>query len=189
MTKKVLILGAGMVSRPMVRYLFDNTDFHVTMASRTVSKAEKIIDGHPNGTAISLNVKDDAALEKLIIECDLGVSLLPYTYHPKVAELCIKHKKQMVTTSYVSDAMKALDSKAKDSGIIILNESGLDPGIDHMSAMRVIHDVEEKGGKVVSFKSSTERFLLMRQIIIRLVTSFHGHHVVFYLLPKMLQNG
>jgi len=155
MTKKVLILGAGMVSRPMVRYLFDNTDYHVTMASRTVSKAEKIINGHPNGTAISLNVKDEAALEKLIADCDLAVSLLPYTYHPKVAELCIKHKKQMVTTSYVSDAMKALDSKAKDAGIIILNESGLDPGIDHMSAMRVIHDVEEKGGKVISFKSST----------------------------------
>ena len=111
-----------MVSRPMVRYLFDNTDYHVTMASRTVSKAEKIIDGHPNGTAISLNVKDEDALEKLIIECDLAVSLLPYTYHPKVAELCIKHKKQMVTTSYVSDAMKKLDSKAKDAGIIILNE-------------------------------------------------------------------
>ena len=155
MTKKVLILGAGMVSRPMVRYLFDNTNYHVTMASRTVSKAEKIINGHPNGTAISLNVKDEAALEKLIADCDLAVSLLPYTYHPKVAELCIKHKKQMVTTSYVSDAMKALDSKAKDAGIIILNESGLDPGIDHMSAMRVIHDVEEKGGKVISFKSST----------------------------------
>jgi len=155
MTKKVLILGAGMVSRPMVRYLFDNTDYHVTMASRTVIKAEKIINGHSNGTAISLNVKDEAALEKLIIDCDLAVSLLPYIYHPKVAELCIKHKKQMVTTSYVSDAMKALDSKAKDAGIIILNESGLDPGIDHMSAMRVIHDVEEKGGKVTSFKSST----------------------------------
>ena len=155
MTKNVLVLGAGMVSRPMIRYLFDNTAHHVTMASRTVSKAEKIIDGHPNGTAISLNVKDDAALEKLITECDLAVSLLPYIYHPKVAKLCIKHKKQMVTTSYVSDAMKALDSGAKDAGIIILNECGLDPGIDHMSAMRVIHDVEEKGGKVVSFKSST----------------------------------
>jgi len=155
LTKKVLVLGAGMVSRPMIRYFFDKTDYHVTMASRTVSKAEKIIDEHPNGTAISLNVKDDAALEKLIVECNLAVSLLPYIYHPKVAELCIKHRKNMVTTSYVSDAMKALQSKAKDAGVIILNECGLDPGIDHMSAMRVIHDVEEKGGKVISFKSST----------------------------------
>jgi len=155
MTKNVLVLGAGLVSRPLVRYLFDNTDFHVTMASRTVSKAEKIINGHPNGTAISLNVKDEVALEKLVTECDLAVSLLPYTYHPKVAELCIKHKKHMVTTSYVSDAMNALDTQAKDAGILILNECGLDPGIDHISAMRIIHDVEEKGGKVISFRSTT----------------------------------
>ena len=155
MAKKVLILGAGMVSRPMVKYLFDKTDYQITMASRTVSKAEKIIDGNPKGTAIELNVKDDELLEKLVSECDLAVSLLPYVYHPKVAELCIKHKKQMVTTSYVSDAMKALDEKAKDAEILILNECGLDPGIDHMSAMRVIHDIEKKGGGVISFKSST----------------------------------
>lgn len=155
MSKNVLILGAGMVSRPMIRYLFENTDYHVTMASRTVSKAEKIIDGNPKGTAISLNVKDETLLEKLISESDLTVSLLPYTYHVKVANFCIKHKKQMVTTSYVSEEMKALDKVAKDAGILILNECGLDPGIDHMSAMRIIHDVHEKGGKVVSFRSTT----------------------------------
>jgi saccharopine dehydrogenase-like NADP-dependent oxidoreductase len=155
MTKKVLILGAGMISRPMVRYLFDKTDYRVTMASRTVSKAEKIIDGHPNGTAIALDVSDENLLEKLVSESDLTVSLLPYTFHVKVAKLCIKHKKQMVTTSYVSDEMKALDNEAKNAGILILNESGLDPGIDHMSAMRIIHNVAEKGGKIVSFKSST----------------------------------
>ncbi len=155
MTKKVLILGAGMVSRPMVRYLFDKTDYQVTMASRTVSKAEKIIDGHPNGTAIALDVSDENLLEKLVSESDLTVSLLPYAFHVKVAKLCIKHKKQMVTTSYVSDEMKALDDEAKNAGILVLNESGLDPGIDHMSAMRVIHNVAEKGGKIVSFKSST----------------------------------
>jgi saccharopine dehydrogenase-like NADP-dependent oxidoreductase len=155
MSKNVLVLGAGLVSRPMIRYFFDNTDFHVTMASRTVSKAEKIINGHPNGTALSLNVKDDAALEKLVSESDLTVSLLPYTYHVKVAELCIKYKKPMITTSYVSDAMEALDERAKNAGILILNECGLDPGIDHMSAMRIIHDVEEKNGKVVRFRSTT----------------------------------
>jgi saccharopine dehydrogenase-like NADP-dependent oxidoreductase len=139
----------------MIRYFFDKTDFHVTMASRTVSKAEKIINGHPNGTPIPLNVKDEKHLEELISQNDLTVSLLPYKYHTKVAELCIKHRKQMITTSYVSDEMKALDEKAKNAGILILNECGLDPGIDHMSAMRVIHDVEEKGGKVVSFRSTT----------------------------------
>jgi saccharopine dehydrogenase-like NADP-dependent oxidoreductase len=159
MSKNVLILGAGMVSRPMIQYLFENTDYHVTMASRTVSKAEKIIDDNPKGTAISLDVKDEKHLEKLISESDLTVSLLPYTYHVKVANFCIKYKKQMITTSYVSEEMKeemkALDEVAKDAGILILNECGLDPGIDHMSAMRVIHDVHEKGGKVVSFRSTT----------------------------------
>ena len=155
MTNNILVLGAGLISKPLVRYLLEQKDFFVTMASRTVSKAETIINGHPNGTAISLNVKDEAALEKLIIDCDLAVSLLPYMYHPKVAELCIKHKEQMVTTSYISDAMKNLDSKAKEAGIIILNECGLDPGIDHMSAMKIIHKVEKNGGKIISFKSTT----------------------------------
>ncbi|MCK4366286.1 MAG: saccharopine dehydrogenase NADP-binding domain-containing protein, partial [Thermoplasmatales archaeon] len=155
MPYKVLILGAGSVSRPIVRYLLDHPTFSVTMASRTVSKAEKIIDSHPYGTAVELNVNDDALLEKLVSESDLTVSLLPYTYHVKVANLCIKHKKHLVTTSYVSDDMKALDQKAKDAGIIILNECGLDPGIDHMSAMRVIHEVEENKGKVISFRSTT----------------------------------
>ena len=153
--KKILVLGAGMVSKPLVRYLLDQPDFSVTMASRTVSKAEKIINGHPNGEALSLNVKDDVILEKLVSEADLAVSLLPYTYHVKVAELCIKHKKHLVTTSYVSDEMRELDGQAKKAGVLLLNESGLDPGIDHMSAMRVIHDVENNGGKVVSFRSTT----------------------------------
>lgn len=155
MVKNVLVLGAGMVSRPLIRYLLHQPDIKVTMASRTISKAEKIIDNHPDGVSIALNVKDDSQLEKLVSESDLTVSLLPYSYHVKVAKLCIKYKKHMVTTSYVSDEMNALDSDAKNAGIIILNESGLDPGIDHMSAMRVIHDVEEKGGKIISFKSST----------------------------------
>lgn len=155
MAYKVLVLGAGMISKPLVRYLLDHPTFSMTMASRTVSKAEKIIDGHPYGTAIALNVTDDTLLEKLVSESDLTVSLLPYTYHVKVAKLCIKHKKHLVTTSYVSNEMKALDKKAKDAGVILLNECGLDPGIDHMSAMRVIHDVEKNKGKVISFKSTT----------------------------------
>ena len=154
MDKNVLVLGAGMVSRPLVRYFLDN-DFNVVVASRTVSKAEKIIDGHPNGKAISFNVDNEDLLEKLIVDCDVAVSLLPYVYHFKVAKFCIKYRKHLVTTSYVSNDMKELDQPAKDAGVLLLNECGLDPGIDHMSAMRVIHDVEEKGGKIVSFRSTT----------------------------------
>jgi saccharopine dehydrogenase (NADP+, L-glutamate forming) len=153
--KKILVLGAGMVSRPMIQYLLDQPDYHVIMASRTVSKAEQMIGDHPQGEAFSLDVNDDRKVEEFVSKADLVVSLLPYTYHVTVAEMCIKHKKQMVTTSYVSDAMKALDTKARAAGILILNECGLDPGIDHMSAMRIIHDVEKKKGKVVSFRSTT----------------------------------
>jgi saccharopine dehydrogenase-like NADP-dependent oxidoreductase len=153
--KKILVLGAGMVSRPLVRYLLDQSDYFVKMASRTVSKAEKIINSHERGEAETLNVSDEKQLEKLISESDVTVSFLPYTYHVKVAKLCIKHKKHLVTTSYVSDEMKKLDGQAKNARILLLNECGLDPGIDHMSAMRIIHDIETNGGKVISFRSTT----------------------------------
>jgi len=155
MTYNVLVLGAGMISKPLVKYLLDHPTFSVTMASRTVSKAEKIINGHNFGTAVALNVSDDVLLERLVSESDLTVSLLPYIHHVKIAKLCIKHKKHLITTSYVSDDMKALDKKAKDAGIVLLNECGLDPGIDHMSAMRVIHEVQNNNGKVISFRSTT----------------------------------
>jgi len=83
----------------------------------------------------------------------LACCLTPYTYHVKVAKLCLKHAKPLVTTSYVSDAMKALDAKAKEKNLLLLNEIGLDPGIDHMSAMRIIHDVKRRGGEIESFRS------------------------------------
>jgi len=153
--KKILVLGAGMVSRPMITYLLNQPEYQVIMASRTVSKAEDMIHGHPQGKAFALDVNDDTKVEDFVSNADVVVSLLPYTYHVKVAEFCIKHKKHLITTSYVSDAMKALDKKAQQAGILILNECGLDPGIDHMSAMRIIHDIEAHGGKVISFKSTT----------------------------------
>ncbi|MCL7454147.1 MAG: saccharopine dehydrogenase NADP-binding domain-containing protein [Anaerolineae bacterium] len=151
--KKVLVLGAGLVTRPHVRYLLDVPEFEVTVASRTVEKAEELVKGHPRGRAVALNVQDEAALEDLIREADLAVSMLPYVYHPTVAALCVKHGKHMVTTSYVKDAMAALDRPAREAGVILLNEIGVDPGIDHMSAMRLIHGVEAKGGKITSFVS------------------------------------
>jgi len=151
--KNVLVLGAGLVSRPLVRYLLDEPEFHVKVASRTVSKAEKLIQEHPRGNAQALNVKNTEQLRDLIKECDIAISLLPYTYHVKVAEMCIEFKKNMVTTSYISAPMKALDEDARKANVLILNEIGVDPGIDHMSAMRIIHNVENNGGKVVSFRS------------------------------------
>jgi saccharopine dehydrogenase (NADP+, L-glutamate forming)/spermidine synthase len=151
--KKILILGAGLVARPLVKYLLDQPDFRVEVASRTVSKAVKLIEGHPRGVAKELNLKSEAELKKEVAGADLVISMVPYAFHPKVAELCIAYKKHMVTTSYVSDAMKKLDADARKAGIIILNELGLDPGIDHMEAMRVIHEIHDKGGKLVGFIS------------------------------------
>lgn len=152
--KKVLILGAGMVVRPIVHYLLEK-DYLVTVASRTKSKAEGMIDGHKNGIAIGWTVEQEEELDKMVREHDLTVSLLPYAYHVMVAKRCIAHKKNMVTTSYVKPEMKALDQEARDAGIIILNELGVDPGIDHMSAMRIIDNVHNKGGKIEEFYSIT----------------------------------
>ncbi len=151
--KKILILGAGLVAKPLVRYLLDHPDFEVKVASRTVSKAAKLINNHPNGTAKELNLKNEESLREEVADADLVISMVPYSFHPKVAKYCIDFQKQMVTTSYVSEIMKNLDAEAKKAGVIILNEVGLDPGIDHMEAMRIIHEVEEKGGEITSFTS------------------------------------
>lgn len=151
--KKVLVLGAGLVSRPGVQYLLKQKNIQVTVASRTVSKAEELVKGFSNGKAVQVNVENKDELAKLIKEHDIAISLLPWTHHLIVAELCIDHGKHMVTTSYVSPAMKALDEKVRAKKLLFLNEIGVDPGIDHMSAMKIIHEVEAEGGKVLHFYS------------------------------------
>ena len=151
--KKVLVLGAGLVCRPLVRYLLEQCGFQVTVASRTVSKADALVGGHPSGRTVALLTEDLGKLEALVRDHDLAISLLPAPQHPLVAELCVRHKKHMVTTSYISPKMKTFDGPARDAGVTLLNEIGVDPGIDHMSAMRIIHDVEKRGGTVVSFRS------------------------------------
>jgi saccharopine dehydrogenase (NADP+, L-glutamate forming) len=153
--KRVLVLGAGLVAGPLVRYLLNVDGFAVTVASRTVEKAKALIGASPHGVALALNVKDETSLETLISEHDLSISLLPYAYHPKVAALCVKHRKQMVTTSYVKPEMQALDDEARAAGVLLLNEIGVDPGIDHMSAMEVIHRIEQTRGTLISFTSNT----------------------------------
>ncbi|RLB59152.1 MAG: saccharopine dehydrogenase [Deltaproteobacteria bacterium] len=150
--KKVLVLGAGLVSRPLVRYLLDH-GYAVTVASRTVAKAEKLVAGHENGRALALNVDDVEAMRRLVAECDAAVSLLPATRHPEVARACLDLGKHMATTSYVSPAMRALDAEARDKDLLLLNEMGVDPGIDHMSAMKVIHQAEQQGAVLVGFSS------------------------------------
>lgn len=151
--KQILILGAGLVARPLVRYLLEIPEFQVQIASRTASKAENLIAHHPRGIAQPLLVEDAKALEETIKKADLVISLLPWIHHLKVANLCLKLNKHLVTTSYVKPEMQALDSEAKKRGLLFLNEIGVDPGIDHMAAMKIIHGAQEKGGKVESFYS------------------------------------
>lgn len=149
---KAVVFGAGHVAGPHVRYLLES-GFEVTVASRTLWKAEEKVDGFEKGKAVEFDINDGEMLDELIAKHDVAVSLLPYVFHARVAKSCIKNKTHMVTTSYVSEEIKALDGQAKDAGILIMMETGVDPGTDHMSAMRVIHEVENKGGKVTSFES------------------------------------
>jgi saccharopine dehydrogenase-like NADP-dependent oxidoreductase len=153
--KRVLILGAGLVTGPIVHYLLDQ-GYHVTVASRTVARAAALVGHHPNGEALAYDIEADAGnaqLTELVRQADLVVSLVPYTYHVQVARAGIAQRKPVVTTSYVSPAMQALDETAKQAGIIILNEVGVDPGLDHMSAMQIIHRVQAAGGEVKGFMS------------------------------------
>ena len=150
--KKILILGSGMVARPIIQYLL-HRNFKVTVASNTPEHTAKYIDGHPNGVSVTWDASDESSLDNMIENHDLAVSLLPYAFHPMVARHCINHKKDLVTCSYAKPEMRAMDQAAKDAGIILLNEMGLDPGIDHMSAMRVIDSIHGKGGAILKFYS------------------------------------
>ena len=152
--KHVVVFGAGLVAGAHVRYLLE-CGFQVTVASRTVAKAQELVGSYPHGQAVAFDVEKegDKRLGEIVAQHDLAVSLLPYLYHPRVARACIRAGKHMVTTSYVKDEMRALDGEAKKAGVTILNEIGVDPGIDHMTAMKVIHQVQKNGGEITSFTS------------------------------------
>ncbi|KAK0398486.1 hypothetical protein QR680_002615 [Steinernema hermaphroditum] len=152
--KKVLLLGAGMVSDPLAHFYSMQDDVTLTVGTDSPQDGQRLAKLGSNIGSVVLDVnKDPEALEKLIAEHDLCISLLPYTYHAGVAKLCIKNKTNMVTSSYISPELDALDQAAKDAGVTIMNESGLDPGIDHMLAMECFDRVHEHGGKITSFES------------------------------------
>ncbi|PPQ98764.1 hypothetical protein CVT26_014347 [Gymnopilus dilepis] len=151
--KKVLLLGSGFVARPCAEYIVRDPSNKLTIACRTLKSAEALASDLPNTTAVSLDVNNTAALEQAVAAHDLVISLIPYTYHAAVIEAAIKGKTHVVTTSYVSPAMRALDEKARQAGIVVLNEIGLDPGIDHLYAVKTIEEVHEKGGKIKQFFS------------------------------------
>lgn len=151
--KRVVVFGAGLVVRAHVHYLLEH-GFAVTVASRTVRKAEEILAGRPNGTPLAFDITvEPERLETIVADHDVAVSLLPWQFHPQVARACLNTGKHMVTTSYVKDEMQALDAEAREKGIILLNELGVDPGIDHMTAMQVIDRVHAEGGEITTFQS------------------------------------
>ena len=151
--KRVLVLGAGLVSAPLVRYFLDAGDVTLTVADRDPERAAASVAGHPRGRAIALSGDDAPAVARLVADCDLVVSLLPAPLHAGVAKVAIDRRVPMVTTSYVSPEMRALDPAARAAGVLILNEVGLDPGIDHMSAMRAIERLRDEGRPPSSFRS------------------------------------
>lgn len=151
--KKVCLLGAGLVAGPLIEYLLGYDDIELVVADLDLERARNLVKGHPRGRVLQLDLQDRQALTRLLAEGQVVVSMVPYTFHPYVAEICLELNKHLVTASYVSPAMKALDAKAREKGLIFLNELGLDPGIDHMEAMRLIDEAHQAGGRVLSFIS------------------------------------
>ncbi|WP_299834621.1 saccharopine dehydrogenase family protein [uncultured Tenacibaculum sp.] len=154
--RKILIIGAGRSSSSLIKYLLDKStseNLHITIGDISLESAESKINNHPNGTAIALDVFDDKQRIEAVKNADIVISMLPAHLHIEVAKNCLEFEKHMVTASYISNEMKALDEEVKKKGLIFMNEIGLDPGIDHMSAIQVIHKIREKDAKMLLFES------------------------------------
>jgi saccharopine dehydrogenase-like NADP-dependent oxidoreductase len=154
--KNILIIGAGKSSSALIKYLLGTSEqenLFLTIGDISTENAHKLINNHQNATAIVLDVFDKKQREEQIQKADLVISMLPARFHLDVAKDCITFNKHMVTASYISDEMKALDAAAKKKGLVFMNEIGLDPGIDHMSAMQVIDKIKDAGGKMLLFES------------------------------------
>jgi saccharopine dehydrogenase (NADP+, L-glutamate forming) len=156
--KKILAIGAGRSSSALIAYLIKNAaanDWHVTIGDSSVVAAQQRIGSSLHAKAIAFNIENTEASRLSIRDADVVISLIPASLHPQVAKICLSEKKHLITASYVSDEMKHFDTEAKMNGLLFLNECGLDPGIDHMSAMQVIDKIKAQGGVMHSFESFT----------------------------------
>ncbi len=151
--KNVTIFGAGLVSRPLVKYLYGKPEIKLTIATKFLSDAVKLVKGLNQIKIVPLDVNQEEKLIDILRQTDVAVSLLPAFVHPKVAKACLQTRTHLITASYVSDEMRALDADARSKGLLFLNEMGLDPGIDHMVAMKIINKIKLEGGKIISFQS------------------------------------
>jgi saccharopine dehydrogenase-like NADP-dependent oxidoreductase len=156
--KNILILGAGLSSYTLVNYLIKNSEkysWKIRVGDVSVEEARKKTGDHPNAKAVFINVEDQDHLITEIRKADIVVSMLPPRFHAGIAGECIRFGVNMVTASYVSGQLKQMDERAREKNILILNEMGVDPGIDHMSAMRIIDRLRESGDKLIAFESAT----------------------------------
>ena len=154
--RSILIFGAGRSASSLIRYLLSKSEsenLHLVVADLSLALAEKKTQNHPNATPIALNIFDTEERKSAIEKASIVISMLPAHLHIEIAKDCLEFKKHLVTASYISDAMQALNEEAIKNNLIFMNEIGLDPGIDHMSAMKVINEIRAKGGKMLLFES------------------------------------
>lgn len=150
--KSILILGAGRVARPCVRYLLEHTPHHLTVVDQDEGNLAAVTGGEPRARAFRESVADVPRILEATSP-DLVINLLPAAFMAPVAEACVRARVDMINASYIKDEMRALDGPAREAGILLLCELGLDPGIDHMSAAQTIRDIHDRGGRVESFWS------------------------------------
>ncbi|MBL0740877.1 saccharopine dehydrogenase family protein [Chryseolinea lacunae] len=156
--KEILVLGAGRSSTSLIQYLLRHApagQWSVTVGDVSEQSAREKIGTSVNGRAIVFDIMNEALSSAAIQGADVVISLMPANLHPLVAKHCLKHSKHLLNASYVSDEMKTFHDEALAKGLLFLNECGLDPGIDHMSAMQVIDNIKARGGKLTSFESFT----------------------------------
>ncbi|MFT4575275.1 MAG: saccharopine dehydrogenase-like NADP-dependent oxidoreductase [Polaribacter sp.] len=156
--RNILIIGAGRSCSSLIKYLLDKStaeNLHLIVGDISLEGAQQKIENHPNATAIQLDVFNKEERIAAIKSADIVISMLPASLHLEVAKDCITYNKNMVTASYISDEMEALNEQAIEKGLVFMNEIGVDPGIDHMSAMQVIDSIHDKGGKMLLFESFT----------------------------------
>ncbi|MBB3124104.1 MULTISPECIES: saccharopine dehydrogenase family protein [Mesoflavibacter] len=154
--RHILVIGSGKSTSYLFKYLLEQSEtenLHITVGDLDIDNAKKMIGNHKNATAITLDVFDKNSREDAVKKADIVISMLPARFHIEVAKDCVTYGKNMVTASYISDEMQALDQQVKDKGLVFMNEIGVDPGIDHMSAMQVIDRIRDKGGKMILFES------------------------------------
>ena len=156
--RNILIIGAGRSTTSLIRYLIEKSsseNLHITIGDISLESAQKLTKNHPNAKGILLDVFNKKQREEAVKSADIVISMLPARFHIEVAKDCISYGKNLVTASYISDEMQALNKEVVEKGLVFMNEIGVDPGIDHMSAMQVIDTIRDKGGKLILFESFT----------------------------------